>query len=232
MSKGGVGKSLVSSLTAQYLVGKGSNVYCADTDPLSATFSRYQAIGAKHINILTHSMCINRAKFDDLFEDLIVHQGPCVVDNSASSFIPILSYMFENNVIQYLSSIGRRIIIHAPLVGGEALIDTARCLDYMMRNLDAKVLVWENEYFGPINLHGLGFSESKLFLKNSDRIIGIIKIPGRSSKTFGADLRKMTTDSLTFEQAQSMPGEFQANQRRRLAIFQDDINAQLDQVKL
>jgi len=38
--KGGVGKSLIAALLAQYLHGRGLEVYCFDTDPINATLYR------------------------------------------------------------------------------------------------------------------------------------------------------------------------------------------------
>src|ERR1700675_1723506 len=49
--KGGVGKSLVAALLAQYLEGK-SNLFCADTDPVNDTFAKYSAFGAERVKIL------------------------------------------------------------------------------------------------------------------------------------------------------------------------------------
>ena len=52
--KGGVGKSLISSLLAQYLLTKSKNPVFIDTDPVNATFAGYQTLGVPvtHINIL------------------------------------------------------------------------------------------------------------------------------------------------------------------------------------
>ena len=41
--KGGVGKSLVAAVLAQYLKSAGRDVRCIDTDPVNRTFAQYAA---------------------------------------------------------------------------------------------------------------------------------------------------------------------------------------------
>ena len=43
--KGGVGKSFIAALLAQYKASKGQPSLCIDTDPVNATFHGYQALG-------------------------------------------------------------------------------------------------------------------------------------------------------------------------------------------
>src|SRR5450432_2803819 len=50
--KGGVGKSLISAILAQYFRGRKVTPHCFDTDPVNATFAQYQALVAEHINVL------------------------------------------------------------------------------------------------------------------------------------------------------------------------------------
>jgi Mrp family chromosome partitioning ATPase len=47
--KGGVGKSLVASILAQFYRANGHAVKCIDTDPVNQTFSQYAGIGAQHM---------------------------------------------------------------------------------------------------------------------------------------------------------------------------------------
>jgi P-type conjugative transfer protein TrbG len=47
--KGGVGKSLVASVLAQYLKEQGKDVRCIDTDPVNRTFAQYSALGADRL---------------------------------------------------------------------------------------------------------------------------------------------------------------------------------------
>lgn len=50
--KGGVGKSLVSSLIAQYLRNSDTPVRCIDTDPVNDTLNQYRALEAEHLGLM------------------------------------------------------------------------------------------------------------------------------------------------------------------------------------
>ena len=52
--KGGVGKSLVASILAQYFRHRGTEIHCLDTDPVNQTFSRYIELGADHLARVSH----------------------------------------------------------------------------------------------------------------------------------------------------------------------------------
>ena len=49
--KGGVGKSFVAALMAQFLQDRGRNPVCIDTDPVNATFAGYSAFGVHAIEL-------------------------------------------------------------------------------------------------------------------------------------------------------------------------------------
>ena len=42
--KGGVGKSLIAAVLAQYKASKGQNPLCIDTDPVNATFNGFKQV--------------------------------------------------------------------------------------------------------------------------------------------------------------------------------------------
>ena len=57
--KGGVGKSFVAALLAQYLKSTGNEVHCYDTDPVNQTFSRYKKLKVEIVKILTEHKSID-----------------------------------------------------------------------------------------------------------------------------------------------------------------------------
>ena len=67
--KGGVGKSLVASILAQYFLHHGVEVHCLDTDPVNQTFSQYSALGAEHLELMRDGKIDSRG-FDALMERL------------------------------------------------------------------------------------------------------------------------------------------------------------------
>ena len=65
--KGGVGKSLVASILAQYFRHRGAEIHCVDTDPVNQTFSQYAELGAEHLELM-HDGKIDSRGFDVLME--------------------------------------------------------------------------------------------------------------------------------------------------------------------
>lgn len=230
--KGGVGKSFISSLLAQFLMSKpNANVFCADTDPTNPTFSSYEGLKAKHINIMTPEMNIDRSNFDGLTDTLLAHQGDSVVDNGASSFLPIMSFIREQQIIEFLMESGKEVYMHVPLVGGLGMDETLRGLDWVLTHQPAPVVVWENELFGPVTKNGKTFTESQFFHKHQGNIKGVVRIIQRSQDSYGKTLSTVTSNRLTIQEALKA-GLFGATEQQRLVFFQRDIFGQLDNLDL
>jgi len=230
--KGGVGKSLVAALIAQFLKADGgaaNNVFCADTDPVNDTFARYDAFGAKRIKILNSNQNIDSRVFDGLIEKLLEHDGDAVIDNGASTFIPLSAYLVENDVIDLLQSAGRVVYIHTVLTGGQAMDDTMAGLHSLLTSQNAPVVVWENEFFGPVAKDGKTFMDTKMFRENEARIAGIVKIHQRNPDTFGKDVELMVSNKLTFGETMTSP-LFTMMPRQRLKTVQRSIYDQLANV--
>src|SRR5579864_6714644 len=85
--KGGVGKSLVASLLAQYFRDGGRDVRCIDTDPVNRTFAQYAALRADRLNLRDEHNRIDQRAFDTLMERFLNEDATFVVDNGASTFL-------------------------------------------------------------------------------------------------------------------------------------------------
>lgn len=229
--KGGVGKSLIAAMIAQYLKSKTDNVFCADTDPVNDTFARYESFGAQRIKILNADKNIDPRSFDGLIESLLQHEGDAVIDNGASTFIPLSAYMTENSVIEMLQDAGKTVYIHTVLTGGQAMEDTMVGLNSLIASQTAPIVVWENEFFGEVAREGRRFRDSKLYEKNKDRIAGIITIHKRNADTFGKDLEVLVSNKLTFDDAMNSD-LFSTMPRQRLKMIKASIFEQLDAIDL
>jgi len=64
--KGGVGKSLIASVLAQYFKERGRDVRCVDTDPGNRTLAQYGALGADRLNLRDEHNRIDQRCFDNL----------------------------------------------------------------------------------------------------------------------------------------------------------------------
>src|SRR3954462_14442279 len=81
--KGGVGKSLVASILAQYLLDRGKTVRCIDTDPVNKTLSQYRGLPTEQLKLLRDGG-VDQRGFDGLMEHLLTDHGAIfVVDNGA-----------------------------------------------------------------------------------------------------------------------------------------------------
>ena len=227
--KGGVGKSYIASLLAQFLNTNNNKVHCYDTDPVNQTFSRYKDLNVEVVNILTEHKSINVSKFDALIEDLLEKDGVAVIDNGAATFVPLMSYIRESNVIELLQESGVNVIVHVPLQAGQGIKDTVQGLLEVLATLRTNVVVWLNHYWGLIELNNSSvFEQSNLYKENSDQITAVIELENYNPDTFGKDIQEMTTAHLTFDEVQQSE-KFKLMPKQRLKKVQRDVFNQLAQ---
>lgn len=229
--KGGVGKSLVASILAQYLANRGHNLRCIDTDPLNQTFLQYKSLQVRHLKLLRDGD-IDQRCFDELLERLLTEDGIFVVDNGASTFIPLWNYILQNNVLGMLEDAGRKLYVHTVITGGQALLDTLegfRQLAESTRNQN--IIVWINEFFGRVEAEGKEFSEMTVYQKNAAKVLGSVGIPKRNHDTFGRDVEEMVARKLTFDEA-IRSAQTTLMSKQRLKIIQRDLFEQLDSLSL
>ncbi|MDI1298609.1 ArsA-related P-loop ATPase [Methylotenera sp.] len=227
--KGGVGKSLVSCLIAQYLKTKNKKIKCYDTDPVNQTLQGFKALDVEHIQLLEGSK-INERNFDVLMEKILTTKTPTVIDNGASSFVPLSNYIIENDVITMMQDNGHQIIMHIIITGGQGLADTMNGFYALAEQTKGKnIVVWLNEYFGEVAHEGKEFTEMKAYTDNTDKVLGILKLTKRNPDTFGKDIEQMVTSKLTFEEAINSP-DFSIMAKQRLKTVQSDIYKQLDAI--
>ena len=229
--KGGVGKSFTAAMLAQYLKAAANEeipVYCFDTDPVNQTFSRFAALQPEVVKIMTADNIIDTRRFDGLIENMIEADGIAVVDNGAATFVPLMSYMAENHVDELLKERGVRMILHVPVMGGQALRDCIFGLQQTLGAIDAEVVVWSNEFNGDVKSpEGKIFTDLPVYKDNKAKIIGIVHIPRRNPDTFGKDIQTMTAANLTFAEADASP-DFGIMTRQRLRTVKRDLFAQLE----
>lgn len=233
MSTGGAGKTFTSVAIAQYMKSKeGANVLCLDTDPATPKFVQHRALDVRRIDITVSGMNIDRSKFDDMIDFIIEHEGECVIDSGASNFLPLMAYMVSQDVIEVLKGAGKEVILHAPLMGGDAFTHTLNGLDTMLRNLNSRVVLWENEWRGLVQAEGKDLYQSKPYRENKDRVIGVVKISRREDDLYTETLRRMTENYLTYQEVFDSTGLFKAMQKQRLKLVQREIFDQLAKLGL
>lgn len=226
--KGGVGKSFISAIIAQYKVSKGQTPLCIDTDPVNQTFTGYAALNVRKLDIMDGDE-INPRHFDMLIEWIANAENDIVIDNGASTFVPLAHYLISNEVPELLSSMGHQLVIHTVVTGGQALLDTISGFSQLANQFPQPSLfvVWLNSYWGEIEHEGRSFEQLKAYKENKDRVSAIVNIPQMKEETFGRDLSDMLQERRTFSEAIE-DGALTIMTRQRLKIFKEKLFAQLE----
>ena len=226
--KGGVGKSVIAALLAQYKISKGQKPLCIDTDPVNATFMSYKALSVKRLEIMEAEE-INPRSFDSLIEMIATVTDDVIIDNGASSFVPLSHFLISNQVPALLIEMGHELVIHIVITGGQALLDTVSGFSQLATQFPSEVLfvVWLNPYWGPIEHDGKSFEQMKAYTLNKSRVSAIVRIPNLKKETYGRDLSEMLQDRLTFDEALAL-GSLTIMTRQRLKIIKGQLFDQLD----
>lgn len=227
--KGGVGKSFVSAILAQYKRAAGQTPLCIDTDPVNATFHGYSALDVRKLEILEADE-VNPRRFDTLIEWIAQSKDDVIVDSGAATFVPLAHYLVSNEVPTLLQNMGHELIIHTVVTGGQSLLDTINGFAQLARQFPEPALfvVWLNPYWGPIEHEGRGFEQLKAYRDNKDRVSAIVAIPALKEATFGRDLSAMLQSRLTFDEA-LVKESFTIMARQRLQIFRTQLFGQVQQ---
>jgi hypothetical protein len=229
--KGGVGKSLVAALLAQYFTNTGRDLRCIDTDPVNRTFAQYAALQADRLQLRDEHNRIDQRSFDSLMGRFLVEEGATfVVDNGASTFLPLWHYLLENNALDYLRENGRKVYVHTVITGGQALVDTLNGFHELAQTSQSRnIVVWVNEYFGRVEADGKKLSEMAAFRENAEKVCGAVVFVKRNQDTFGRDLEDMISAKLTFDEAMG-DGKFSIMAKQRLKLVQRDLFDQLERI--
>ena len=120
-----------------------------------------------------------------------------VVDNGASTCLPLWEYLLENAALAYLRQQGRRVYVHTVITGGQALIDTLNGFNELAQTTEERnIVIWVNEYFGRVEADGKKFSEMAAYRDNADKVCGAVIFTKRNQDTFGRDVEDMVSAKL------------------------------------
>lgn len=229
--KGGIGKTLVSTILAQWMAGQDAQqLRCYDTDQENPTFSRYKAMNVRHVPVMTDTRTIDPKRFDTLMIDLLEEEGNCVIDNGANTFSPLMAYLLENDCFAMLREAGRKVYIHVIVGGGDTLHDTATGFTATAKATDVPLVLWENQHFGLLqSASGKQFTDSLTYAEYATRVVGRVVLAQRNSDTFGADIKKMNIARLTMEEVRASD-KFNVMEKQRIKVVFRDLFEQLDKV--
>jgi hypothetical protein len=231
--KGGVGKSFISLCVAQREMARGRPIRCFDADAATPTLCEFAALGATRIDMMPNgASTIDASQFDTFAEVALTEPCDVLLDSGASSYVELTHYMLENDVFEQIHAAGKEAVVHSIVVGdGASMHTTLNSLNDLAEQLPGFVtlIVWTNEYFGPIRAEGKRFEEMNVYQRHQRRISGIVHLPERTKATFGEDVRRMVAGRQSFAEAETSPA-FTIMARSRLHRVRSDIRQQLDVV--
>lgn len=203
-AKGGVGKSTCVALLAQYLRDHLDRpALCLDTDPSNKTFTAWRSLGVKHIDIAVAGD-LEKSRFDLVIGEIAASDRDVVIDNGASGFIPITSYMAANDLGLVLEGMERELILHTVVVGGEAHQDTMDGLRFVAGTFkDAPVVAWLNPMNGPIDRPAFDKELEKAGLSDRVTVIELPNFGGPQATTFGRDFDAVLQAKQTFKEGRA-----------------------------
>ena len=170
--KGGIGKSFICTLLAQYKMAHGPAPLCVDTDAINGTFHGFGALNVVKLDVLEGKE-INRGKFDRLIDFIVENdRRDTIVDSGATTFVPLWHYITGNRIPQLLAGMGRELVIHTVVTGGQALEETVAGFSQLAGQFTEQVsfVVWLNPYSDPLHA-------KDAILNNSNEYIDL-KRPG------------------------------------------------------
>ena len=226
-AKGGVFKSGISALFAQYLIEKHQSeeeAIIVDTDPSNQTLCRFQKLKPLFIETVHQvngEKVLNKAKFDEMMEAIISTTAPLLFDTGSSNYIELLNYIRSNNVFDVLTEEGKSIFLHIPIVGGQSMSDCLSELGTLSNLSNVKIDKGQN------------YTESKYYKQATDKIVGTVKLQFPEMHT--DDLKKVIDDNLTFEEVLAMEkgnNKYGFMVKNRLKKVQSEIYEQLNNIFL
>ncbi len=221
-AKGGIGKSFIAALMAQYLLDNfvGVKPICIDLDFKNHTFARYTGLDVALIDVQTDGD-IDKSRFD-VFVSRIASAEPddvIIADTGGNIYIPLTDYLKTNAVLEMLIEMRNEIVLHVPIMAGADLFPTLDTLNELVRSVPPEVMtaVWINQKNGRVEYQGKTFEESDTYMELRDRIYTICYIP-LWRPDMQVNVAAMLEEAVTFEAAQQMPSfDLMGKQRLKMA---------------
>ncbi len=219
--KGGIGKSFIAALMAQYIRDNvvSAKPICIDMDIKNRTLSRYSELGVELIDVRTDGD-IDRSKFDLMINriDEAGENDVVIVDVGGNIYISLTDYMRVNEAYEMIAARGVEIVLHVPIVGGGDMFPTLKTLDEVVANTpsDVMIAVWINQKNGRVEYGGKSFEDSDRYDEYRSRIRNITRIP-LWRPDMQVNVAAMLEEAVTFEKAVDM-GMFDLMSRQRLTM--------------
>lgn len=231
-SKGGIGKSSISALLAEYLIDQNKEIFCLDLDAENASFEAFEKLNARWVNSKDQETNeIDPSKFDEAISLILENKDKdIVIDTGSTTYTPFTSYLLANGVIELFKEEDIEYTIIGIVSGGGNTLDSLSSLGKICDDLkDAKLIIFNNQLFSKTEVKGKQMIETKAYKKLEDKVVSVINIPKKSGYILDnisdfAQERMLFSDLKTSE-------DFGMMERRRLTVYRDEIWEQLNKVE-
>jgi len=224
-AKGGIGKTFVASLFAQFAERSGKAMKVLDLDQSNDMLARLPSLHAESISLLSDKR-FDAAKMDALIKRMVTEPGPYILDVGASTFIDAWRYFIKYQMFALLKKQGRRVIIHSVIVGGPEMPDTMKSFQDVASVVpDRQVIVWLNPIRGSVAMAGKSFVEMSLYSDNVDKVLGVIQLPEADEATLG-DLHTMGLKLYTLSTVDECD-DLEFFSKHRLTIYREELFGQI-----
>lgn len=228
--KGGCGKTVATYLAVQYLRSIGKDPVVVDADPVNKTLRSFSGICAEPYALFRENE-IDPRRYDELVERILTTDRDFVIDNGASSFVTLSSYLAAGGIASLLAANGRELVINTVVVGGESQDETFLALEMLAERMPTtRLICWVNEFFGPVG-GDTDFEETATYKAVSSRIWGLVRLEKLPEATFGRDFRRMMTDHLTFDEA-IKDAKYMIMEKQRLTMIQRNTFAEISKAQM
>jgi len=228
-SKGGIGKTTISAYMAEYLMSKGKEVIGIDTDPENHSFYAYKGIKTTNIELKDEFNNISNKVFDDMIDFILTNKDKdIVIDNGSNSFNALITYMAQEDIIEFFKDEKIEHIIVGIVAGAGNTRDSLNGLKTLLDNFNTKFLVFNNQLLGRTHNQETGqeIQDSKVIQENKEKILGLINIERKADYQQNEILDKSAGFKLFSEL--NADENLKMMHKRRLNSYRDKIYAQID----
>ncbi len=235
--KGGVGKTTISTFITQYLKDYLKQDYLAiDTDQVNASFASFKSLNIEQVNLMEENR-ITDTGWEMLANRLLnTDKLNIIIDNGASSFVPLMNYAYDNDLFNTLISEENNytgnVFIHTVIAGGEGLSHTLAGLNTICNNFinsNIRIIVWINNFLGKVETEERKITDYTEYKNNESKILGVVRIPTYKGDLFKVDLSNMLTNHKTFEEMKNDTSIFIMS-RSRYVRMQKEMFEELNKI--
>ena len=195
---------MIAVMMYQALRHFGKDVFAFDTDPVNATLASFREFENVTLVDVMQDGNIDPREFDSLLESLIAipADANAIVDNGASSFIALGSYLEQNDVLHLLEEHGHRVFFHSVITGVQALGDTLNGLARLCMSFpQSPIIVGLNPFFCEISADGKTFDQFTIYQENSGQFHALMPLPKGNNALIGKDLEELFAQRQSFDSA-------------------------------